>query len=80
MKIYYNFDTCRILTEEEAKQYIKEKILTNNYKVWEFISANYDYNTIIENLSPSFYEEVAEELERSRLKNTDYFVVREIPN
>lgn len=79
MKVYYSFDTCRILTEEEAKQYIKEKILTNNYKVWEFITANYSYDTIIENLSPNFSEEVAKELEKS-LKNPDYFLVREIPD
>lgn len=80
MKIYYSFDTCQILTEEEAKQYIKEKILSDNYKVWEFITDIYSYETIMKNLSRNFLDKVAEDLEKSRLKDTDYFLTREIPD
>lgn len=80
MKIYYSFDTNRIMTEEEATKYIKEELSDDDYGIWEFISDNYFYEEIIEKLSQDFLENVTEELIKNRLKNPDYFLVREFPN
>ena len=80
MKIYYSFDTNRIMTEEEATKYIKEELSDDDYGIWEFISDNYFYEEIIEKLSQDFLENVTEELIKNRLENPDYFLVREFPN
>lgn len=62
MKIYYSFDTSRILTEEEATVYIKEEILDDDYGIWEFISNNCCYDEIMENLPQDFLEDVKEKI------------------
>ena len=62
MRVYYSFDTSRILTEEEATEYIKEEILDDDYGIWEFITNNYGYDEIIEYLPQDFIEEVKEEI------------------
>ena len=80
MKIYYSFDTNRIMTEEEATKYIKEELSDDDYGIWEFISDNYFYEEIIEKLSQDFLENVTEELIKNRFENPDYFLVREFPD
>lgn len=80
MKIYYNFDTSRILTEEEAIEYVKEEILDDNYGIWEFITENYSYTEVMDGLSRNFFDDVIEELIKDRLENSDYFLVREFPD
>lgn len=80
MKIYYSFDTGRILTEEEATKYVKEQISDDDYALWEFITDNYCYNKIMENLSPDFLDNIIKELTKNRLENPDYFLVREFPD
>ena len=80
MKIYYSFDTSRILTEEEAIEYVKEEILDDNYGIWEFITENYSYTEVMDGLSRNFFDDVIEELIKNRLKNPDCFLVREIPD
>ena len=80
MKIYYSFDTSRILTEEEAIEYVKEEILDDNYGIWEFITENYSYTEVMDGLSRNFFDDVIEELIKNRLENPDYFLVREFPD
>ena len=80
MKIYYSFDTSRILTEEEAIEYVKEEILDDNYGIWEFITENYSYTEVMDGLSRNFFDDVIEELIKNRLKNPDYFLTREFPD
>ena len=80
MKIYYSLDTSRILTEEEATKYVKEQISDDDYALWEFITDNYCYNKIMENLSPDFLDNITKELTKNRLENPDYFLVREFPD
>ena len=78
MKIYYSFDTSRILTEEEAIEYVKEDILDDDYGIWEFITDNYYYEAIMKNLSQDFLENIIEELIENRLENPEYFLTKEI--
>lgn len=81
MRVYYSFDTNRILTEEEATKYVKEEISDDdNYDPLDFISDNYFYEEIIENLSQDFIGKVIEKLIKNRLENPDYFLVREFPD
>ena len=80
MKIYYSFDTNRIMTEEEATKYIKEELSDDDYGIWEFISDNYCYEEIMENLPHDFLKEITEELIKNRLENQDCFLTREIPD
>lgn len=77
MRVYYSFDTNRILTEEEATKYIKEELSDDDYGIWEFISNNYCCDEVMENLPQDFLENVTEELIKNRLENPDYFLVRE---
>lgn len=62
MKIYYSFFTNQIMTEEEAIKYVKEEILDDDYAIWNFITDNYCYDEIMENLSQNFLEDVQEEI------------------
>ena len=81
MKVYYSFDTNRIMTKEEATKYIKEEISDDDdYDLWDFISDNYFYEEIIEKLPQDFLENVTEELIKNQLENPDYFLVREFPD
>ena len=75
MKIYYSFDTCRILTEEEAIEYVKKEFFDDDYAQWEFISNNCCYKE----LSQDFLKNI-KELIKNRLENPDYFLVREFPD
>ena len=62
MKVYYSFDTNRILTEEEATKYIKKELSDDDYAIWEFISDHCYYDEIMENLSQDFLENAKEEI------------------
>ena len=80
MKIYYDYEREELLTEQEAKEYTKEDVLNDDYGIWEFITDNYCYNKIMENLSPDFLDNITKELTKNRLENPDYFLVREFPD
>ena len=80
MRIFYNYDNDQILTEEEAKENIKEDVLVNSYNIWEFLTNSYSPDEIIENLPQDFLENVIEELIESLLENSNYFLVREFPD
>lgn len=80
MKVYYDYENEEILTEEEATKYVKEKILNDDYGIWEFITENYYYEAIMSHLSQDFLKEITEELIKNRLENPDYFLVREFPD
>ena len=80
MKVYYDYENEEILTEEEATKYVKEEILNDDYGIWEFISDNYCYEEIMENLPHDFLKEITEELIKNRLENQDCFLTREIPD
>ena len=80
MKVYYDYENEEILTEEEATKYVKEKILNDDYVIWEFITENYYYEAIMPHLSQDFLKEITEELIKDRLENPDYFLVREFPD
>lgn len=80
MKIYFNYEEEKLLTEKEAKRYVEEGLLDDDYSIWEFIIDSYPYEKIMENLSQSFLNEVTEELIKERLEDADYFLVREFPD
>ena len=80
MKIYYSFDTNRMMTEEEAMKYVEEEILDDDYAIWEFIVGYYPYKDIIDNLYYDFLKIVVEKMIKKRLENPDYFLVREFPD
>lgn len=66
MKIYYNYNTGSIMTEEEAREYAEEKIdewgyeemirSIPAYQLWEMLSSEAQ-NKIIERLIESVYDE-----------------------
>ena len=62
MKVYYNYDIRQIQTEQEARKYVKEEILNDDYGIWEFIIDNYCYDEIMENLPQDFLEDIKEEI------------------
>lgn len=80
MRIYFNYEKEKLLTEQEAKRYVEEGLLDDDYSIWEFIIDSYPYEKIMENLSQSFLNEVTEELIKERLEDADYFLVREFPD
>ena len=81
MKIFYNYDLNKILTEEEATKSVKKEILDNDdYALWEFITDNYRYNEIMKNLSQDFLENIIKKIIENRLNNEELFLVREIPD
>lgn len=80
MKVYFNYEREELMTEQEARKYLKKDILNDDYSIWEFITDSYPYEKIMENLSQSFLNEVTEELIKERLEDADYFLVREFPD
>jgi hypothetical protein len=80
MKIYYDYDRVELLTEQEAKEYTKEDVLNDNYGIWEFITENYSYTEVMDKLSRDFFDDVTEEMVKTRLEDPNYFLVREIPD
>ena len=80
MRIYFDYEREKLLTEQEAKRYVEEGLLDDDYSIWEFIIDSYPYEKIMENLPQSFLNEVTEELIKERLEDADYFLVREFPD
>ena len=80
MRIYYDYEREELLTEQEAKEYTKEDILNDNYGIWEFITRNYSYTEVMDGLSRNFFDDVIEEMVKTRLENGEFFCVREFPD
>ena len=81
MKIFYDYDLNKILTEKEAIKSVEKEILDNDdYALWEFITDNYRYNEIMKNLSQDFLENIMKKIIEKRLNNEELFLVREIPD
>ena len=80
MKVYFNYEREELMTEQEARKYLKKDILNNDYDVWEFITDNYYYEEIMSHLSQDFLKEITEELINNQLENPDCFLVREFPD
>lgn len=80
MKIYYDYEREELLTEQEAKEYTKEDVLNDNYGIWEFITRNYSYTEVMDGLSRNFFDDVIEEMVKTRLENGEFFCVREFPD
>ena len=77
MKIYYDYEREELLTEQEAKKYTKEDVLNDNYGIWEFITENYSYTEVMDRLSRDFFDDVTEEMVKTRLENEEFFCVRD---
>ena len=77
MKVYYDYEREELLTEQEAKEYTKEDILNDNYGIWEFITRNYSYTEVMDGLSRNFFDDVIEEMVKTRLENGEFFCVRD---
>lgn len=77
MRVYYDYEREELLTEQEAKEYTKEDILNDNYGIWEFITRNYSYTEVMDGLSRNFFDDVIEEMVKTRLENGEFFCVRD---
>lgn len=80
MKIFYDYDLNRILTEEEAKESVRQNVLNDTYALFEFIENNYSCEEILSNFKLDFLESVIEKDVESCLDEDEYFLVREIPD
>lgn len=80
MKIYYDYEKEKLVTEQEAREYTEEEVWEDEYGIWEFIIDHYSYSEIIENLPPDFIEEVVKTIIERRLDNEELFCVRDFPN
>ena len=80
MKIFYDYDHNRILTEEEARESARENVVNDTYALLEFIEDNYSCEEILGNFKRDFLESVIEKNIESWLNEDEYFLVREIPD
>ena len=80
MKIFYDYDCNKILTEEEAKESARQNVLNDTYALLEFIENNYSCEEILSNFKLDFLESVIEKDVESWLDEDEYFLVREIPD
>lgn len=80
MKIYYDYEKEKLVTEQEAREYTEEEVWEDEYGIWDFIIDHYSYSEIIENLPPDFIEEVVKTIIERRLDNEELFCVRDFPN
>lgn len=80
MKIFYDYDRNRILTEEEARESARENVVNDTYALLEFIEDNYSCEEILGNFKRDFLESVIEKNIESWLNEDEYFLVREIPD
>ena len=80
MKIFYDYDCNKILTEEEAKESARQNVLNDTYALLEFIENNYSYEEILGSFKLDFLEGVIEKNVESWLNEDEYFLVREIPD
>lgn len=80
MKIFYDYNYNRILTEEEARESIRQNVVDDIYTLFEFIEDNYSYEEILDNLKSDFLESAIKKSVESWLDEDEYFLVREIPD
>ena len=80
MKIFYDYDRNKILTEEEAKESARQNVLNDTYALLEFIKNNYSCEEILDSFKSDFLESVIEKNVESWLNEDEYFLVREIPD
>ena len=59
MKIFYDYESNKILTEEEARKSVKKDVLNDNFALWEFIENNYSSEEILESLKREFLERLS---------------------
>lgn len=80
MKIFYNYDCNKILTEEEARESVRQNIVNDTYTLLEFIENNYSREEILSNFKSDFLESIIEKDIESWLDDDEYFLVREFPD
>lgn len=80
MKIFYDYDCNKILTEEEARENVRQNVINDTYALLEFIENNYSCEEILSNFKLDFLESVIEKNVESWLDEDEYFLVREIPD
>lgn len=80
MKIFYDYDCNKILTEEEAKESARQNVLNDTYALLEFIENNYSCEEILDSFKSDFLESVIEKNVELWLNEDEYFLVREIPD
>lgn len=80
MKIFYDYNYNRILTEEEARESIRQNVVDDTYTLFEFIEDNYSCKEILDNLKSDFLESAIKKSVESWLNEDEYFLVREIPD
>lgn len=78
MKIFYDYDCNKILTEEEARESVRQNVVNDTYALLEFIENNYSCEEILSNFKLDFLESVIEKNVESWLDEDEYFLVREI--
>ena len=80
MKSFYDYDCNKILTEEEARESVRQNVVNDSYALFEFIENNYSCEEILSNFKLDFLESVIEKDVESWLDEDEYFLVREIPD
>ena len=80
MKVYYDYDCNKILTEEEARESIRKNVENDTSALLEFIEDNYSCEEILSNFKLDFLESVIEKNVESWLNEDEYFLVREFPD
>lgn len=80
MKIFYDYNYNRILTEEEARESIRQNVVDDTYTLFEFIEDNYSCEEILDNLKSDFLESAIKKSVESWLNEDEYFLVRKIPD
>lgn len=80
MKIFYDYDCNKILTEEEARESVRQNVVNDTYALLEFIENNYSCEEILSNFKLDFLESVIEKDVESWLDEDEYFLVREFPD
>lgn len=80
MKIFYDYDCNKILTEEEAKESIRQNVVNDTSALLEFIEDNYSREEILSNFKLDFLESVIEKNIESWLNEDECFLVREFPD
>ena len=80
MKIFYDYNYNRILTEEEARESIRQNVVNDTYALFEFIEDNYSCEEILDNLKSDFLESAIKKSVESWLNEDESFLIREIPD
>lgn len=80
MKIFYDYNCNKILTEEEARESVRQNVVNDTYALLEFIENNYSCEEILSNFKLDFLESVIKKDVESWLDEDEYFLVREFPD